>query len=436
VDSRFLLAGQTFIKALPSQLAIIERYENAEYTGKQSENVSNARQTCIFEDDGFKEVFIISSVRFRQKGVVIYRTILFLHCLFLITLLNVHPLQACTSFVMEHENQLLFGRNFDWYVEDCFLMINKRGLSKSAMPPPAADGDLGDRPARWISKYGSLTFNQLGRELPLSGMNEAGLVISAMAVWGAKFPLSDSRPALWNWQWIQYQLDNCRTVQEVITSDRTLRIIPQPNKEMKGHYLVCDAGGNSAVIEFLDGKLVYYNGETMPVKVLTNTVYAKALDCLQPNCTPESCSGNSVARFKKAAEMMGDKAALTSKTTVDYAFSILKNVGFFKRGVVSTEWSIVYDLLNRRVYFHTFENHSKRYVDLSQFDFSCQTPVQVLNIHKNISGNVSGNFIDYTPQGNRNLIGKTFKASNFLSDGSDEVLDKIAQYPDTAICRQ
>jgi choloylglycine hydrolase len=28
----------------------------------------------------------------------------------------------------------------------------------------------------WISKYGSITFNQYGREFPTGGMNEKGLV--------------------------------------------------------------------------------------------------------------------------------------------------------------------------------------------------------------------------------------------------------------------
>lgn len=374
------------------------------------------------------------------------RKMFFSFCILLTTLCIVSPLNACTSFVMKNENQLLYGRNLDWVIEDCFIMINKRGVSKTAMQSFQKNGGLGDSPARWTSKYGSLTFNQHGREIALSGMNEAGLVVSGMGVWGSKYPSPDSRPALWSWQWIQYQLDNFRTVQQVIASDLTVRLIPLPNHDMKAQYLVCDAEGNSAVIEFSDGKLVYYKGKTLPVKVLTNTFYAEALECLRSNSSLDSDRINSVARFKKTARMLSDKTACATMPAIDYAFSILNNVGFFDSDIIegesfkpypATEWSIVYDLSNRRVYFHTFKNHSKRYVDLSQFDFSCQTPVQVFNIHKNITGDVRKHFIAYTPEINRKLVNKeAFTAINPLINASDAALDRIYQYPDSTICRQ
>ena len=44
------------------------------------------------------------------------------------------------------------------------------------MDPRKAKGT----PASWVSKYGSVTFNQYGRELPTGGMNEAGLVVETI----------------------------------------------------------------------------------------------------------------------------------------------------------------------------------------------------------------------------------------------------------------
>jgi penicillin V acylase-like amidase (Ntn superfamily) len=35
-------------------------------------------------------------------------------------------------------------------------------------------------PAKWVSRYGSVTFNQYGCENPTGGMNEAGLVVEQM----------------------------------------------------------------------------------------------------------------------------------------------------------------------------------------------------------------------------------------------------------------
>ena len=54
---------------------------------------------------------------------------------------------------------------------------------------------------------------------------------------------------------------------------------------------------------------------------------------------------------------------------------------------------------------------------MSSFDFSCQTPVKVLDIQEDLSGNVAGDFIDYTYELNRALIGK------FPGGLPDEALD-------------
>jgi hypothetical protein len=43
------------------------------------------------------------------------------------------------------------------------LVVNKRGVSKTALVDPP------NRSAKWTSRYGSLTFNQFGREFPSGG---------------------------------------------------------------------------------------------------------------------------------------------------------------------------------------------------------------------------------------------------------------------------
>ena len=328
--------------------------------------------------------------------------------------------------------------------EDCLMMVNKRGVSKTAFAELENDAV---QPARWTSQYGSVTFNQLGCDIPYSGMNEAGLVVTLMSLLETKFPAPDKRPSITMAQWVQYQLDNCRTVKEVISSDVLLRISAKSDAVFKSHYFICDASGDSAVIEFLEGRLVYHQGSTMPVKVLTNTTYAKALECLQKTHCPQGVSnlGRTVDRFISAAKMLDVAAIADPKSAVDYAFDILHTVGFFESEVVDgilikqlvvTEWSIVYDLKNLRINFRTFENQKNRYVDLSAFDFACRTPVLVLNIQQDLSGNVSGNFIEYTQQINRNLIGNSFKQHPNWSNVPIEALDRVSQYPESFVCSE
>ena len=81
----------------------------------------------------------------------------------------------------------------------------------------------GGEPISWTSKHGSLTFNPWGREVPFEGMNEAGLVVSALRLELTKFPAPDARPAIPGGQWVQYQLDTAATVADVIASNAEMR---------------------------------------------------------------------------------------------------------------------------------------------------------------------------------------------------------------------
>jgi choloylglycine hydrolase len=324
-------------------------------------------------------------------------------------------------------------------VDDCLVIVNKRGVSKTAQLGPKRDKK---QPASWTSQYGSITFNQVGRGDPTGGMNETGLVIEFMGLKTTRYPEPDSRPSIFVGQWIQYQLDNFSTVEEVIASDSQLRITP--NSPPKFHFLVSDRIGNCAVIEFIDGKMVYYTKETMPVKALTNSRYARNIKFWEKGELPKYDFARSVHRFVSVANMLKNYDPKTSKPIVDYAFDILKNVS--NGGIdgvqvqyygIVTQWSIVYDIKNLRIYFRTFANQNIRYINLKSFDFSCKTPVKVLDIQTDLSGNVTNNFIDYTQQVNRKLIGNAFKKVSVLPEASvmpEEALDAISRYPETTIC--
>ena len=367
------------------------------------------------------------------------RTLLFTTYIFFICLIP-QTGQSCTTFCLDKGGQLVFGRNYDWMVDDCLVMINKRGVSKIAQRGPKWGVE---QPASWTSKYGSITFNQMGRENPTGGMNETGLVVELMALPTTKYPTPDSRPSMMMGQWIQYQLDNFSTVEKVIASDSQLRIVKPSPRSLGVHFLVSDHIGNCTVIEFLGGKMVYYTKETMPVKALTNNKYAKSIKFWKNGKLPKYDFARSVHRFVSVANMLKNYDPKTSKPIVDYAFDILKNVanggidGVPVRSNMATQWSIVYDINNLRIYFRTFANQNIRYINLKSFDFSCKTPVKVLDIQTDLSGNVTKNFIDYTQQINRKLVGNSFKKMSVhpeIPEIPEEALDAISRYPETTIC--
>jgi hypothetical protein len=60
--------------------------------------------------------------------------------------------------------------------------------------------------------------------------------------------------------------------------------------------------------------------------------------------------------------------------------------------------------------------------------------MKVLNIHTDLSGDVTNNLIDYTQKINRNLIENSFKKIPFLRNTPDNELDRISRYPESTIC--
>ena len=332
--------------------------------------------------------------------------------------------QPCTSFCLDHGSQPVFGTNLDLNLDDGLVIVNKRGLRKTAMSGSSKTFN----PAIWTSKYGSVTFNLYGRELPWGGMNEAGLVVSTMILTETEYPAPDPRPSIVAAQWKQYLLDNFSTVEEVIASDSQVRI--RASKSPGCHNLVCDKSGNCAIIEFLGGKLLCHTKETLPLKTLTNTRYAQCIEFWKQGWSAVADSYGSVDRFVRAAYMVRNYDPKTSKSAIAYAFDILRNVAQGMR----TQWSIVYDIKNLRIYFRTRRNQEIRQVDLNSFDFSCITPVKVLDINAELSGDVTDSFVDYTRQINRNLIRNTFRKSYFLTDVPEESLDKLARYPESTAC--
>jgi penicillin V acylase-like amidase (Ntn superfamily) len=293
---------------------------------------------------------------------------------------------ACTTFFINKNGQLVFGRNYDWITGAGMVCTNLRGLQKTSMK--TEDGKTID----WVSKYGSISFNQYGKEFPTGGMNEKGLVVELMWLDGTKYPGPDARPAIGVLQWIQYQLDCNATVYDVIATDKNLRII---SKGTPLHYLVADAGGNVATIEFLNGKMVVHKGKELPFPVLTNSTYDQSIQQTKGTAGNRSLMrrDNSIDRFAKACSMVQQFQLQNINTpVVDYAFSILDKVSQNDW----TKWSIVYDITNKKISFKSHGFTTIKTVSFSSFDFTCMSESKMFNINQNLKGEVSASFKNFS----------------------------------------
>jgi choloylglycine hydrolase len=364
----------------------------------------------------------MEEIRMTMKG----RRCLLLTALVILT--GASAAQACTTFVLDDVGRPVFGRNYDWSVEDALVIVNKRDVMKLAflLDP------LGNNPAPWVSKYGSVTFNQISREYPCGGMNEAGLVVEVMVLGKRTSMPQDGRPTVNNLQWVQYQLDNFATVAEVLGQCTKLRVVDDAGFAL--HYLVADRKGNAAALEVIDGKFICHTGNTMPAKVLANDTYEDHVDFMK------SCSGfggkepipggtGSLSRFVRAAKAVRQYMPGPDKSAVSAAFAILDDVS--QSGTV---WSIVYDITGKKIHFRTKAQTPLRMVDLARMDFSCKTPVKVLDINAPGEGDMTGKFADYSLEANRKLIQSVFGRLDFLRPYRELASTVLAAYPDTTLC--
>ena len=82
-----------------------------------------------------------------------------------------YSMDASSVFCLENKNDLLVVKSTGWVSPHCYLLTNKRGVRKKAFHIGFGIW------AQWVSKYGSVTFNQVSQGLPNGGMNEKGLII-------------------------------------------------------------------------------------------------------------------------------------------------------------------------------------------------------------------------------------------------------------------
>src|SRR5581483_2418881 len=290
---------------------------------------------------------------------------------------------------MQGDGRIYFGSNLDWRWENGLIIVNKRGVKKASLVQP------GNQPAEWISRYGSVTFNQFGQEMPFGGMNEAGLVVEQMWLDSTRYPARDSRPAVNLLEWIQYQLDNCRTVEEVLATDSKIRL-EAPPVSARVHYLVSDASGNCASIECLDGRLVCHCGKDLPFHALANNTYENSLAYARAHPDPGTENHplwrtGSEHRFARATARVIRFEPSNPTNEVQYAFDTLNQVHQW-----ATKWRIVYDVSAHQIHLRTHDNPRERTIDLQSLDFSCGHPAQFANIDAKPSADGQLEFQDLT----------------------------------------
>lgn len=330
------------------------------------------------------------------------------------------PGRSCTTFAFTHGGKTVVGKSYDWKTGHGLLMVNARSMAKQALTFPPGRY----RPARWISRHGSVTFNQYGREHPLGGMNEKGLVVEIMWLNTARYgrPVQ-GRETVNELQLIQYLLDTAGTVPEAIARARRLQVV---KVHAAVHYMVCDASGACAALEHLDGALTVHTGKTMPARVLTNDTYAESARALGRHSgfggrAPIPQSRASLHRFVRAAALTRAASRRGAARAVSRAYGVLESV----RMPGYTKWQIVYEPGQGRLHFRNAGETKQITVDARTLSYSCGAPGQVIDLRGTVTGR-KGVPIQARPAQNAKLIRLSLRE---LGAAFPAAIEGMAAYP-------
>ena len=312
---------------------------------------------------------------------------------------------ACTRAVyFGKEKQTVTGRSMDW-VEDMQtnLWAFPRGMKR--------DGGLGKGALEWTSKYGSVVAS-IYEGGSADGMNEKGLVANMLYLAESEYPSDDDkRPGVCISAWAQYFLDNFSSVEDAVTDAKkdSFRVVPvvAPNG-MKGsvHLSLSDASGDSAIFEFVRGKLVVHHGKEN--QVMTNSpIYDKQIAINEywkefDGAVMLPGTVRAADRFARAtyyinACQQSDKP----REAVAAVFSVMRNVsvprGIRKKdqpNLSSTIWLTVSDQKNLVYYYQDTNSPGALWVKLDKIDFKEGSGVRKLTLvgKPDTTGDQSANF--------------------------------------------
>ncbi|MGL4539175.1 MAG: linear amide C-N hydrolase [Cetobacterium sp.] len=323
---------------------------------------------------------------------------------FLCVLLS-KPILACTRAVyFGKENQTITGRSMDWSEDmDSHFYLFPRGMKR--------EGGGNNNPIQWTSKYGSV-ITSIYEGGTADGMNEKGLVANLLFLTESVYPEKvDDRPVLYISAWAQYILDNYSTVKEAVEDLQKEEFLVKVSKAPNGiygnvHLAISDENGDSAILEYIDGKLVIHHGKEY--QILTNSpIYSEQLainkywkEVGTANMLPGT--NRAADRFVRASYYINESTQTADPNeALATVASVIRNVSVprgFKRenapNLSTTIWRTYADQKNKRYFFEDTANPSLVWVNFDKLDFSSTGGVKkvILTNKEGLTGDLTSKF--------------------------------------------
>lgn len=325
--------------------------------------------------------------------------------------------EACTRVLWNSNNQaVMVGRTMDWPEStQPKLYVMPAGLARDG-------GKLGgftvvkDNPLTWTSKHGSLVAGayDLGA---VDGVNEKGLSGHMLYLNSADYGARDTgKPGLQAGLWLQYALDNAASVAEALTVLAPVQIVMVEAQGFKAsvHLALEDASGDSAIIEYIEGRAVIHHGRQYTV-MTNDPPYDQQLALLKKmddehaftpasRETPLPGNMNPVDRFQRAAffsrflpQPQNTRQAVAAMFSIMGSVSVPFGAPYKDFGTYNTEYRSVIDLTDLVYYFQLTTVPSVSWTPLVRLDFKPGAPVLSLDPDAlDLAGDVSGHYVAAT----------------------------------------
>ncbi|MCC3487158.1 MAG: linear amide C-N hydrolase [Microcoleus sp. PH2017_26_ELK_O_A] len=250
----------------------------------------------------------------------------------------------------------------------------------------------GDSSFTWTSKYGSVITSALDA-CTTDGINTQGLVANLLFLVESDYERKPEQPKLTKKMstaaWAQYFLDSFATVKEAVEAMKfdnlfevDAPVIPDgSNKKSTVHLSISDATGDSAIFEYVGGKLQIHHGKDYIV--MTNSpIYEKQLAINEYWEKKDGMivlpgTNNASDRFARCSFYLSAvprRHINDVRTAIATTFSIIRNaavpVGIMvdpdKPNLASTLWSTVSDHKNLVYYYANTRSASVCWIDLKE----------------------------------------------------------------------
>lgn len=259
--------------------------------------------------------------------------------------------QACSLFVAQGDSTPgVYGRNFDWTFSPVLVLFTEPsdGYASISIVDIAYLGfdrsDCGHLPGwgRRLRLMPSVC-------MPFEGMNNRGLTVAIASLADTERTIDPKKKDLHQVVAMRKMLDSCCNLEEALALLEEYNIVFTPGPAV--HYLIADALGKSAVVEFTEKGMEVIRPEH-PWQVATNSYLAGA----SPECR------NACWRYKKADQALAkSQGSITTKQAMD----ILKDIS--NRG---TQWSAVFDIATGCVLVSVGRNYDR----VHEFQLKMQLP--------------------------------------------------------------